>query len=108
MIQSISGQVKSGMRGAFRFNLTRMGLDRGGMMLITTNLEECDALSGKDLFSDHGSIDLTLAKGGVGRGDHLDALRTNAEEHHEDPLSHTDIYGVEGGFEPHIPDGHWL
>lgn len=60
MIQSISGQVKSGMRGAFRLSFTRIGLDRGGMMLITTNLEECDALGGQDLLGDHGSIDLTL------------------------------------------------
>ena len=60
-------------------------------MLITANLEECDALSGKDLFSDHVTIDLTLGKSGVGRGDHLDTLRTNAKEHHEDPLSHTHI-----------------
>ena len=60
MIRSISGQVKSGIRGARRLSLTRMGLDLGGMMLITTNLEECDALSGKDLLSDHHTIDVTL------------------------------------------------
>ena len=60
MIQSISGQVKSGMRGAFLLSLTRMGLDLGGMMLITANLEECEALSGKDLLSDFMTIDLTL------------------------------------------------
>ena len=91
MIQSISGQVKSGMRGAFLLSLTRMGLDLGGMMLITANLEECDALSGKDLFSDHLTIDLTLGKSGVGRGDHLDTLCANTQEHHENPLSHTHI-----------------
>ena len=91
MIQSISGQVKSGMRGARRLSLTRMGLDLGGMMLITANLEECDALSGKDLFSDHLTIDLTLGKSGVGRGDHLDTLCANTQEHHENPLSHTHI-----------------
>ena len=91
MIQSISGQVKSGTRGARRFNLTRMGLDLGGMMLITANLEECDALSGKDLFSDHLTIDLTLGKSGVGFSDHLDALCANTQEHHENPLSHTHI-----------------
>ena len=91
MIQSISGQVKLGTRGAFRFSLTRIGLDLGGMMFITANLEECDALSGKDLLDDHLTIDLTLAKGGIGRGDHLDALRGDTEEHHEDPLNHTHI-----------------
>jgi hypothetical protein len=91
MIQSISGQVKSGMRGAFLLSLTRMGLDLGGMMLITANLEECDALSGQYLLDDHVTIDVTLGKSGVGRGDHLDTLRTNAKEHHEDPLSHTHI-----------------
>jgi hypothetical protein len=91
MIQSISGQVKSGMRGAFLLSLTRIGLDLGGMMLITTNLEECDALSGQYLLDDHLTIDVTLGKSGVGRGDHLDTLRTNAKEHHEDPLSHTHI-----------------
>ena len=48
------------MRGAFFLSLTRMGLDLGGMMLITTNLEECDALGGKDLMHDHLTIDLTL------------------------------------------------
>ena len=106
MISSISGQVKAGTRGAFRFNLTRMGLDLGGMML-TANLKECDAFSGQYLLSDHLTIDLTLRQGGVGCGDHLDALRTNAKEHHQHP-SHMIIYGVEGGFEPHIPDGHWL
>ena len=87
----MSGQVKSGMRGARRLSLTRMGLDLGGMMLITANLEECDALSGKDLFSDHLTIDLTLGKSGVGRGDHLDTLCANTQEHHENPLSHTHI-----------------
>ena len=91
MIQSISGQVKSGMRGAFLLSLTRMGLDLGGMMLITTNLEECDALSGQYLLDDHVTIDVTLGKSGVGFSDHLDTLRTNAKEHHEDPLSHTHI-----------------
>jgi hypothetical protein len=91
MIQSISGQVKSGMRGAFLLSLTRMGLDLGGMMLITANLEECDALGGQYLLDDHLTIDVTLGKSGVGRGDHLDTLRTNAKEHHEDPLSHTHI-----------------
>ena len=91
MIQSISGQVKSGMRGAFLLSLTRMGLDLGGMMLITANLEECDAFNVENLLSDFMTIDLTLGKSGVGRGDHLDTLRTNAKEHHEDPLSHTHI-----------------
>ena len=91
MIPSMSGQVKSGMRGAFRFSLTRIGLDRGGMMLITANLEECDALGGQYLLDDHLTIDLTLRQGGVGCGDQLDTLRTNAEEHHEDPLNHTHI-----------------
>ena len=74
MIRSISGQVKSGMRGARRLSLTRMGLDLGGMMLITTNLEECDALSGQDLFSDHVTIDVTLRQSGIGCGDHLETL----------------------------------
>ena len=60
MIQSMSGQVKSGTRGAFRFSLTKIGLDLEGMMLITANLEECDALGGKDLLHDHLTIDLTL------------------------------------------------
>ena len=85
------GQVKSGMRGAFRFSLTRMGLDLGGMMLITTNLKECDAFGGKDLLHDHLTIDLTLWQSGVGFSDHLDTLCANAQEHHENPLSHTHI-----------------
>ena len=91
MMPSMSGQVKSGTRGAFRFNLTRMGLDLGGMMLITTNLKECDALGGKDLLDDHLTIDLTLSVSGVGFSDHLDALCANAKEHHEHPLNHTHI-----------------
>ena len=91
MIPSMSGQVKSGMRGAFRFNLMRMGLDLGGMMLITTNLEECDALGGQDLPRDHVTIDVTLCESGIGRGDELDTLCANAEEHHEHPLNHTHI-----------------
>jgi hypothetical protein len=84
-----------------------MGLDLGGMMLITTNLEECDAFSGQYLLSDHSTIDLTLGKSGVGRGDHLDALRTNTEEHHQYP-THTVFTDLGGGFEPHIRLGHWL
>ena len=91
MIQSISGQVKSGTRGAFRFNLTRIGLDLGGMMLITANLKECDAFSGQYLLDDHLTIDLTLRQGCVGRSDHLDTLCANTQEHHENPLSHTHI-----------------
>ena len=87
----MSGQVKSGTRGAFRFNLTRIGLDLGGMMLITTNLKECDAFSGKYLLDDHLTIDLTLGKSGVGFSDHLDALCANTQEHHENPLNHTHI-----------------
>ena len=87
----MSGQVKSGTRGAFRFNLTRIGLDLGGMMLITANLEECDAFGGQYLLRDHLTIDLTLGRSGVGRGDHLDALCTNAKEHHQHPLNHTHI-----------------
>ena len=74
MIQSISGQVKSGMRGALRLSLTRMGLDLGGMMLITTNLEECDALGGQYLLDDHLTIDVTLRQVGIGFSDHLDTL----------------------------------
>ena len=58
---------------------------------ITANLKECDAFNVENLLSDFMTIDLTLAKGGIGRGDHLDTLRTNAKEHHEDPLSHTHI-----------------
>ena len=104
----MSGQVKSGTRGAFRFSLTRIGLDRGGMMLITTNLEECDALGGEYLLSDYLTIDLTLRLSGVGCGDHLDALCANAEEHHQHPLNHTVFTDLTGGFEPHSPDGHWL
>ena len=62
-----------------------------GLAITTANLEECDALSGQYLLDDHVTIDVTLGKSGVGRGDHLDTLRTNAKEHHEDPLSHTHI-----------------
>ena len=74
MISLISGQVKSGTRGARRFNLTRMGLDLGGMMFITTNLEECDTLGVENLLSDHHTIDLTLCMSGVGFSDELDTL----------------------------------
>ena len=59
-----------------------MGLDCGGMMLITANLEECDALGGKDLFSDYHSIDLTLQWIRIGFSDQLDTLLTNTKEHH--------------------------
>ena len=102
MISSISGQVKSGIRGAFRLSLMRMGLDLRGMMLITANLEECDALDGKDLFSDHSTIDLTLQWIRIGFSDQLDTLYSNTKEHHEDPLSHTVFTDLPGGFEPHI------
>ena len=91
MIASISGQVKSGMRGARRLSLTRIGLDLGGMMLITTNLEECDAFGGKDLPSDHVTIDVTLCQMGIGFSDQLHTLYTHAEEHHQHPLNHTHI-----------------